>query len=382
MLLAATISIYEEDFVATPWQLLLIFYAICVFTLVCCAFGNRFLPLVDTACAAFTAITIIVVLIALSVKADVGRHSASYALGHYDSSFSGWGGFTFFIGLLPAAYTFSAIGMISSMAEECADPAVRVPKAISLCVPVGGIAGLFFILPICFTLPPMEDIISEAPYAQALPYIFHIVMGSPGGGVALSTLVLIVTLFCSISITVAASRTTWAFARDNAIPLARVWAHVNQTLGVPLWAMMLTTVVQMLLGLINLGSSSAFTAFISVGVIALAASYAIPISISMLHGRREVSSARWNAGKFGWFVNIVAVVWICFEIILFSMPTVLPVTDVSMNYASVVWVGFGAFAGIWYIAYARKGEFCYRVTRHQLLTTYAVYKGPPESDGL
>lgn len=28
---------------------------------------------------------------------------------------SGWGGFTFFIGLLPAAYCFSAVGMISSM---------------------------------------------------------------------------------------------------------------------------------------------------------------------------------------------------------------------------------------------------------------------------
>jgi hypothetical protein len=36
---------------------------------------------------------------------------------------------------------------------------------------------------------------------------------------------------------------------------------------------LLVTVVQMLLGLINLGSSSAFTAFVSVGVQALAASY-------------------------------------------------------------------------------------------------------------
>lgn len=356
VLLAAAISIYDEDFIATPWQLLLIFYAVCIVTLLCCAFGNRFLPLVDTACAAFTAVTIVVTLIALSVKADVGRHSASYALGHYDASFSGWGGFTFFIGLLPAAYTFSAIGMISSMAEECADPAVRVPNAISLCIPVGGIAGLFFILPICFTLPDMGDIVTKAPYGQALPYIFHIVMGTPGGGVALTALVLIITLFCSISITVATSRCTWAFARDNAIPLASVWARVSHTFDAPIWALILTTVVQMLLGIINLGSSSAFTAFISVGVIALAASYAIPIAISMLHGRKEVASARWNAGKFGWIVNIVAVVWICFEIVLFSMPTTLPVTEVSMNYASVVWVGFGVFAAGYYMLYARKGK--------------------------
>jgi len=97
-------------------------------------------------------------MIALAVKADVGRHSASYALGHYDTTLSGWGGFTFFIGLLPVAYTFSAIGMISSMAEEVADPAVKVPKAIALCVPVGGIAGLFFIIPIWYV------------YFQYVPY--------------------------------------------------------------------------------------------------------------------------------------------------------------------------------------------------------------------
>ena len=44
-------------------------------------------------------------VIALAVRAKAGRHSAAYAFGHYDSSFSGWGaGWTFFIGCLPAAY--------------------------------------------------------------------------------------------------------------------------------------------------------------------------------------------------------------------------------------------------------------------------------------
>lgn len=91
------------------------------------------------------------------------------------------------------------------MAEEVADPAIKVPKAMSLCVPVGGLAGLFFIIPICATLPPLENILG-APSGQALPYIFHIVMGSPGGGLGLTFLVLGVTMFCSISITVAACK--------------------------------------------------------------------------------------------------------------------------------------------------------------------------------
>jgi len=356
-LIAATVSMYHPDWAATPWQMVLIFYAICLATLLICTFGNRFLPMVDTIAAAFTAISIFIILIAVSVKADVGRHSASYALGHYDQSFAGWGGFTFFIGLLPAAYCFSAIGMISAMAEECADPAVKLPKAMALCVPVGGTAGLFFILPICFTLPPLEDIIS-APAGQALPYIFQTVMGSPGGGLGLIFLVLSITMFCSISITVAASRCTWAFARDDAMPLSRLWSRVNNKLGVPVWALILTTVIQLLLGLINLGSTSAFTAFVSVGVMALAVSYAIPIGISLFHGRREVSAARWNCGNVvGYTVNIIAIVWIAFEVVLFSMPTALPVTEVSMNYASVVFVGFMAMSALWYAIHARKGMY-------------------------
>ena len=142
-LIAATAAMYHPLFVASPWQLLLIFYAICLLTFVICTFGNRFLPMVDTICAAWTGLSILIILISLSVEAKAGRHPASYTLGHYDTSYSGWGGFTFMIGLLPAAYTFSAIGMISSMAEEVADPAVKVPSAISLCIPVGGTAGLF-----------------------------------------------------------------------------------------------------------------------------------------------------------------------------------------------------------------------------------------------
>jgi amino acid transporter len=115
-------------------------------------------------------------------------------------------------------------------------------------------------------------------------------------------------MFCSISITVAASRCTWAFARDDAIPGAKLFAIVNGKLGVPVWSLVLVTVVQMLLGLINLGSSSAFTAFVSVGVIALAVSYAIPIGISLLWNRRsEVNRAQWNCGPIvGAVVNVVA----------------------------------------------------------------------------
>ncbi|KAF4979244.1 hypothetical protein FZEAL_4489 [Fusarium zealandicum] len=364
-LLAACVGIYYPDYEWQAWKLLLIFYGLLFVTFFIVAFGNSFLPTVDTLCAAFTAITIFIACVCLSTKAADGRHSPSYTLGHYDTTLSGWGGFSFLIGVLPPAYTFSALGMITSMAEECGDATVKLPRAIALCVPVGCIAGLFFVIPICATLPPLAELL-EAPLGQVLPYIFYRVMGTQGGGVALTALVLIITLFCSISITTAASRCTWAFARDEALPLSRVWSKVNNRHGTPIYALALTTVIEMLLGLIYLGSTSAFNAFVSVGVIALAVSYGIPILLSMLTRRAGVNTAPWTFGKrAGWVINIIALAWISFELILFSMPPAIPVNAVTMNYAIVVFLGFMTISAVWYVVHARK-----------------VYKGPPESDGL
>lgn len=190
-------------------------------------------------------------------------------------------------------------------------------------------------------------------------------MGSAAGGAGLTALVLAVTLFCSVSITTAASRCTWAFARDGALPLASQWARLeggganNGGGGAPIRALALVTAVQLLLGLINLGSSSAFLAFVSVGVISLAVSYGIPIAVSLLYGRRrEANRARWTLGPvLGPVVNAVALAWILFELVLFSMPTARPVTPVSMNYAIVVFVGFMVLSVVWYAVHARKGLY-------------------------
>lgn len=79
-MLAAAISLFMPDFAVEAWQLLLIFYAVCFLTFFVVAFGNRMLPMIDTICAVFTALSIVVTCIYVSVKADVGRHSPSYTL--------------------------------------------------------------------------------------------------------------------------------------------------------------------------------------------------------------------------------------------------------------------------------------------------------------
>jgi hypothetical protein len=104
-------------------------------------------------------------------------------------------------------------------------------------------------------------------------------------------------------------------------------------------------------------------AFISVGVIALAIAYAVPVILSMMGSRKEVQQARWKAtGLLGWAINIAALAWIGLEIGLFAMPATQPVTSVSMNYAAVVFAGLSLLTVAWYFIHARHGKSLYRKT--------------------
>lgn len=81
------------------------------------------------------------------------------------------------------------------------------------------------------------------------------------------------------------------------------------------------------------------------------------MALSLIAGRREVSKARRNCGGvIDYAANVGVMVWILFELVFFSMPTALPVTDVSMNYASVVLVGFTGMSMIWYMVWGRHSK--------------------------
>ncbi|KAF8651062.1 hypothetical protein AX16_004925 [Volvariella volvacea WC 439] len=361
-LLIAAVGIFHPEWEATTWQTYLIFLAITFFSLIIGIFFGSLMPLIDILSAVWTLLGIIVTVVAISVKAAAGRHSAKYALGHFDPSASGWNPtWTFFIGSLPAgesassrlAYTYSAIGMITSMAEEVHDPSIQVPQAMTWSIPIGAIMGLVYLLPIVFTLPDVETLLAVAS-GQPIGVMFELIMGSKSGGFGLTFIILIIGVFCSISICCAASRSTWSFARDKALPFHQIFSKVNTSLGpiplasVPVNAYLLSTTIQILLGLIYFGSTAAFNAFVGVAVMCLGASYAMPIALSLANGRRQVVDARFSLGKWGWALNVVAVLWVGFEMVLFSMPVVIPVTPVTMNYASVVFFGFAVISAVWY----------------------------------
>lgn len=191
-----------------------------------------------------------------------------------------------------------------SMCEEVQKPSTQVPKAMVATIFINTFAGLIFLIPLVFVLPDIQELIL---LAQPVPAILKSAVGSSGGAFGLCFPLMILAIMCGIGVTTATSRCTWAFARDGAIPGAKWWSKVNHQLDVPLNAMMLTMVIEILLGLLYFGSSAAFNAFSGVGVICLTASYATPIAISLATGRKQVRNGQFYLGAFGTVANVIAI---------------------------------------------------------------------------
>ncbi|KAL8880822.1 MAG: hypothetical protein Q9198_001846 [Flavoplaca austrocitrina] len=356
---AACINVFETEpevgiFAAEPYQIYLIFFAITILCNVVSALGNKWLPYLDTFAIFWTFAGLICIVVCVLAIAKNGRNDAAYVFGEFDPSNSGWpAGWSFCVGLLHAAYATSSTGMIISMCEEVQQPATQVPKAMVGTIVLNTIAGLLFLIPLVFVMPDQAELAALVS-AQPTPVIIKSAIGSSGGTIALLLPLLVLALFCGIGCTTASSRCTWAFARDGAIPGSKWWKQVNPKLDVPLNAMMMIMVVELALGLIYFGSSAAFNAFSGVGVICLTLSYACPILMNVITGRKQIALGNFHLGKLGWFCNIVALCWSALALPLFCMPTAIPVAPEYMNYASVVFFAFFVVATAWYFVWGKK----------------------------
>lgn len=394
-LILSAVSLWDEGFVASAWQTVLMFWAVMGVCAGVNVFGVRWLDAINKVCIFWTAVSVLVILVVLLSMAD-RRRSGEFVFAHYDASQSGWyvsfclylwytllmfrpSGWAFFVGLLQAAYTLTGYGMVAAMCEEVQNPQREVPKAIVLSVVAAGLTGLIYLIPVLFVLPDVQTLLNVAS-GQPIALVFKNATGSAGGGFGLLFLLLGILMFAGIGALTAASRCTYAFARDGAIPGFRLWRKVNKRLDVPVWAIILSSTIICLLGLIFFGSTAAFNSFTGVATICLLTSYGLPIFISVLRGRQAVKHSGFPLGRFGFAINIATILWICLAVVLFCMPVSLPVSADSMNYASVVFAGFASISITWYFVYARKHFTGPPVLVDQLQDTPGVAPGKAERE--
>lgn len=137
----------------------------------------------------------------------------------------------------------------------------------------------------------------------------------------------------------------------------------------------------MLISLINIASSVALNAILSLTTLALYVSYLIPIVLLLLRRvkKKHIEFGPFTLGRFGLFVNMYAIVYGVFIIIFLPFPPMLPVTGLTMNYAGPVFAGVLLFAlGDWLVR--GRGQFHGPIREVSDSEIYAKEEGTTASD--
>lgn len=239
------------------------------------------------------------------------------------------------------------------MVEEIPQPSKNARIMVDS-VLIGTVTGFAFLTVLLFCMSDVTAVIS-APEGPLLR-IFIQATNSNAAAIALEVFPIVCLLFATTGIMTTASRMIYAFARDNGLPGSSYLSKVNKPLGVPLNALILCTVADVLIGCLYLVSSSALNAILSASVVALGVSYGFPIAINMCQGRRGLPDDRPYKlpGLLGWAANAVAIVFVSVTAVLFLFPPTYPVTSSNMNYCVIAFACIVVISAVDYLLEGKK----------------------------
>lgn len=127
-----------------------------------------------------------------------------------------------------------------------------------------------------------------------------------------------------------------------AFPFSTYLSIIDKKTSLPVRSVFTTSGFLVLLGLINIGSTTAFNAILSLAVLGLHMSYLIPTGFMLwcrLYTPEILAYGPWKLGKMGVVVNIVSILYLSFTCIFMVFPPYQPVSAVNMNYASLIFGG-------------------------------------------
>ncbi|KAK6335507.1 hypothetical protein TWF696_002281 [Orbilia brochopaga] len=326
---------YTTGVTWTRWMTVLLYWAYLASSLIV-NFYPRYLSSFNIIGFIWLVITMIGTMIVFLVLGE-RKQSAEFVFATFVNN-TGWpNGFSYLLGFLPIVYSMTGFDNAAHLAEELDDPEVNAPKAMVGSVAIGGVSGFIFSIIMLFCI---QDV--PAALAASQPYVkmFIDLFKSPIGGSLFVCIVGVpINLFAAASITASSSRLAWAMACDGALPGKRYFSRLSKERQVPIRTIVLSGLCQGLLGVIAFGNEMAFEAILSVAVIALNLSYGMPVYCIWLRGRALLDrlpllgsaqgfgiDRRWNLGRWGWLVNIIAGVWPAILSVLFLFPVYLPET--------------------------------------------------------
>jgi amino acid transporter len=288
--------------------------------------------------------------------------------GYADGSTSTMG-FWFFIvpfGFLLTQYTITGFDACAHLSEETEAASTAAAKGIWQSIFYSVLGGYILLLAVVFAVPNGADGLPDnaGVGGGGVAYIFVESLGVNWAGFVLF-ISASAQLFCATSCMTSASRMTFAFSRDGAIPGSETLKKLTSK-RVPANAVMFVAACAAIVTLpalieVNIGTDEAplliplaFYAVTSIAVIGLYLAFAIPIWLRYRHGDRFDVGAWNNGAKYKW-MNPIAVAEILIVSVYLMLPFVpagVPFSDdfswKFVNYAPIVTLGALLLLTIWW----------------------------------
>ncbi|KAL4988635.1 amino acid/polyamine transporter I [Aspergillus falconensis] len=338
------------------WHGTLLVIAITTFSIFFNTFLARNLPMVEALILIIHVVGLFAIIIPLWVLAP--RNNAKAVFTEFNNG-GGWNsdGTATLVGFSTTITAMIGYDCSVHMSEEIKDASRTLPKAMMSAVGVNAVLGFIMIITLCFTLGDVDNIL-ESPTGFPFIQIFYNTTQSYAATNSM-TAILVVTLTASTITEVAtASRQLWSFARDKGLPFSTFFAYVTPGWNIPLNSVLVSLVVTILLSLINIGSTVALAAIVSLTITSLMSAYILSIGCILLKRFRNepLPHRRWSLGRLGMAINIAAMAFLLPVFVFAFFPLTAKVDEQTMNWSIVMYIGLITLASAYYIVRGR-GHF-------------------------
>ncbi|MCJ1474037.1 hypothetical protein MMC13_002695 [Lambiella insularis] len=350
-LIQGLIILTRPDYDPQLWHATLLFYAVALFGLFVNTYLGRILPQIEALMLILFVMGFFGVLIPLAYLAP---HKSAEEVFTVFQNFGGWSsmGLSFFVGWFTSVSSFVGSDGADHVAEEIQQATKVIPFSIWFSTFFNGALAFAMMITVLFSIGDLEKATNSE---TGFPFmdIFVGALGSVSAGSSLVILVTAINVFSISSVMATASRTLWAFSRENGLPYSKFIVKVNPKTRLPINAILVTLAVNLLLALISIGSTTAFEAFFSVVLAAYQSSFLIAASV-MLHKRltTPASDMPWGPfrlGRAGVPITITAIVYGIIAMFFSFWPSDVVVTAASMNYSVVIFGAALLFSlGFWF----------------------------------
>jgi amino acid transporter len=309
----------------------------------------------------------VAVIVILLVAVPSHHASFSYVFGHRSYGIGGFshGMYWFYVlplGFLLTMYTITGYDASAHVSEETHGADNSAPRGVWRSVFYSAVIGWILLLALTFAVQQ-----KAIPTISSAGFPALAIITSALGSAAAKAVILISTigqLFCGMACVTSASRMTFAFSRDGAIPGHRLWRRLGSN-GVPTFAVLFVCVAALAVTIPayfpnTAGYPVAFFAVTSIAVIGLYIAYTIPVFLRWRKGA-EFRPGPWTLRGHHRWINPIAFTWVALCVIIFCLPTSQAgvffkhgFSWSSVNYAPIVTIGVMLAVTLWYLVSARR----------------------------